>query len=290
MPKYYSQTIDPFNYCHQYQRYLRKSYSIRHVNISKTKNYFTMHRTEHSSEYAALELTDRVITEMDNDKIPFSIFLDHSKAFDTLDHTILLDKLKYYGMDETAHRLFGSYLKDRKQYVDIDGTSSKIKSIITGFPQASILGPLLFIIYINDISFASNLFKFIIYADDTTLETTIEIAINKSQNASAENKINIELDLINDWLKCNKLSLNIGKSKYMIFHNQQKKVDHLNIKIENTYIERVQEFDFLGLIINENLNWKAHINKIANKISKCRGILNRLKHFLPISAKLHIYI
>ncbi len=102
------------------------------------------------------------------------------------------------------------------------------------------------------------MFKFIIYADDTTLKTTIEIAINKSQNANAENKINIELDLINDWLKCNKLSLNIGKSKYMIFHNPQKKVDYLNIKIENTYIERVKEFDFLGLIINENLNWKAY--------------------------------
>ncbi len=146
-------------------------------------------------------------------KYHFSIFLDLSKAFDTLDHTILLDKLKYYGINEAAHRLFESYLKDRKQYVDIDGTSSEIKPIITGVQKGSILGPLLFIIYINDFSFACNLFKFIIYADDTTLETTIEIAFNKSQNASAENKINIELDLINDWLKCNKLSLNIGKSK-----------------------------------------------------------------------------
>ncbi len=137
--------------------------------------------------------------------------------------------MKNYGIDEIAHRLFESYLKDRKQYVDFDGTSSEIKPIITGVPQYSILGPLLFIIYISDISFASNLFKFLIYADDTTLETTFEIAIIKSQNASAENKINIELDLINDWLKCNKLSLNIGKSKYMICHNPQKNVDHLNI-------------------------------------------------------------
>ncbi len=89
-------------------------------------------RTEHSSEYIVLELIDRIITEMDNDKIPFSIFLDLSKTFDPLDHTILLDKMKYYGIDGAVHRLCESYLKDRKQYVDIDRTSSKIKPIITG--------------------------------------------------------------------------------------------------------------------------------------------------------------
>ncbi len=137
-------------------------------------------------EYDALELIDRVINEMDNDKISFSIFLDLSKAFDILDHTILLEKLRYYEVDGAAHKHFESYLKDRKQYIDIDGTSSEMKPIITGVPQGSILGPLLFLIYINDISFASNLFNFIIYADNTTLETTIEIAINKSQNANAE--------------------------------------------------------------------------------------------------------
>ncbi len=150
-------------------------------------------------------------------------------------------------------------------------------------PHGSILGPLLFIICTNDILFANNLFKFIIYVDDATLET-IYIAINKSQNGSADDKIIMESDHINDWLKCNKLSLNIGKSKYMIFYNPKKKVDKLHIKTENTYIERVEEFDFLGVIINENLNWKANINKIANKISKSMGILNRLKHFLPFSA------
>ncbi len=85
---------------------------------------------------------------------------------------------------------------------------------------------------------------------------------------------------INDRLKCNKLSLNIGKSKYMIFHNPKKKVNNLHIKIENTYIERVKELDFLGLIINENLNWKAHINKIANKISKKYGNLKQTKTLL----------
>ncbi len=108
-----------------------------------------------------------------------------------------------------------------------------MKPIISGVPHASILGLLLVIIYINDFSFASNLFTFIIYADDTTNETTIEIAINKSQNANAADKINMELNHINDWLKYNKLFLNIDKSKYMIFHHSKQKGDNLHIKIEN---------------------------------------------------------
>ncbi len=90
-----------------------------------------------------------------------------------------MEKLKYYAINRAAHGLFKSYLKDRKQYVDIDGTSSEMKPIITRVPQGSILGPLLFIIYINDITFASKFFKLIIYADNTSLETTIEIALNK---------------------------------------------------------------------------------------------------------------
>ncbi len=99
----------------------------------------------------------------------------------------------------------------------------------------------------------------------------------------------MELASISDWLKANKLSLSIEKSKYMIFHTLQKNVAQLRLKIDNTLIDRVYEFNFLGLTINENLNWKSHINKIANKISKIMGILNKLKYFLPLNAKFLIY-
>ena len=106
---------------------------------------------------------------MDKKEVPINIFLDLSKAFDTIDHTMLLAKLRYYGIHDTDLLLLKSYLKNRKQYVEFEDTKSEILPITVGVPQGSILGPLLFITYINDFSQASSIFKFILYADDTTL-------------------------------------------------------------------------------------------------------------------------
>ena len=110
-------------------------------------------RTEHSTEFAALELADRVITCMDHNETPINIYLDLSKAFDTLDHEILMAKLEYYGIHGTPLELVKSYLTNRKQYVEIEDTKSKMLVISTGVPQGSILGPLLFIIYIMSMTF-----------------------------------------------------------------------------------------------------------------------------------------
>ncbi len=223
--------------------------------------------------------------ETDKNDIPINIYLDLSKAFDTLDHNILIDKLSYYGIDGTALQLFQNYLTDRKQFVELDDIKSDTLVLKTGVPQGSILGPLLFIIYINDIAHASQIFDFIIYADDTTLSGALKIIIKDSKNKqSIETVINNELEKISDWLKTNKLSLNVKKTKYMIFHTVQRKVTPLHLTINNTTIERVTQFDFLGLTVNENLTWKDHMNKIANKISRSLGILNKLKHTLPIKA------
>ena len=128
-------------------------------------------RKLHSTELAALEFTDRISQEMDVKKIPFSIFLDLSKAFDTLDHTVLFTKLHYYGIRDIALNWFRSYLTKRTQYVDCNGGSSSIREIETGVPQGSILGLLLFIIYMNDIHTVSDNLNFILYADDTTLSS-----------------------------------------------------------------------------------------------------------------------
>ncbi len=143
----------------------------------KNRNYFSAQygfRNEHSTKFTALELVDRVIVEMDKKNTPINIFLDLSKAFDNLNHEILLQKLKYCGITGIALNLMESYITNRKQFVIIDDIKSEMLPMTTGIPQGSILGSLLFIIYINDIANSSDLFSFVVYADDTTLSTTLE--------------------------------------------------------------------------------------------------------------------
>ncbi len=128
-----------------------------------------------------------------------------------------------------------------------------------------------------------------IYADDTTLPTTIQVILNNMNNDDVESKINSEIACVNDWLKCNKLSLDISKCKYIIFHMPPKKISHLHLNVENTAIDQVSDFNFLGLTINEHLNWKSHLDKLSNKISKTMGVLNKLKHFVSLNARVMIY-
>ncbi len=120
-----------------------------------------------------------------------------------------------------------------------------------------------------------------------SLTTRLEIIL--LENMGIENIINNELINITDWLKLNKLSLNIPKTKFMVFHKAQRKMTQFQIKIEDTIIEQVSGFNFLGLTINQHLNWKSHIDKISNKISRNVGILNKLKHILPLNTRVLIY-
>ena len=189
-------------------------------------------RPKNSTEYAALELIDRIINKMYLNEIPIDIFLDLSKAFDTIDHTILLHKLKYYGLEQSTLRLIESYLKNRKQYTEIEESKSEILPLTIGVPQGSILGPLLFIIYINDLSESTKKFDLLYnYADDTTLSSTINSFNDEQSNVDTQPLINDELSKIIEWLNINKLSLNKNKSKYMIFSHAQERDTKFFVKI-----------------------------------------------------------
>ena len=182
------------------------------------------------------------------------IYLDFSKAFDTVNHDILLQKLSMYGVQDIALEWFRDYLANRSQYVTYNSMKSTKENITCGVPQGSILGPLLFLIYINDLATVSNAFLSVLFADDTNL------FIAGRDIEALCNRINEDLAKIQEWLFANKLSLNLKKTHYMIFTSKNKIVPDIDIRINNVRIERVHVTKFLGILIDSQLNWKQHIN------------------------------
>ena len=248
-------------------------------------------RSNRSTELATLEIMDRNIHHMNENCCPVNIYLDFSKAFDSLNYDILLSKLAYYGIQPNALRLLTSYLQDKCQYVQLDNVKSCEHPTTCGIPQGSVLGPLLFNVFINDITFteASTKFDFIMYADDTTLASTLENFGTLNDVTNLERELNQEITKVYSWLLSNKLMLTTAKSKFMIFFKVPKVVSRLSLTIAGNPIEQVNEFNFLGITLDQNITWKPHITKMAIKIARVIGVLNKLKHIFPQHILLTIY-
>ena len=264
---------------------------VYHYLNSNNLLYGSQHgfRETYSTETAVIELIDYLKHQIDKKHIPLSLFLDLSKAFDTINFDIMLLKLRKLGINNISLNWFESYLTNRKQFVSFNGVDSTLLETKTGVPQGSVLGPLLFIIYINDLNRVSNFFKVICFADDSTLIVSLCFSTAHcnyclNNNSFTSNMINNELEKIFNWFCLNKLSINPDKTKYMLFRNKQKSLADLTLpilKMDNKILKQVNEFLYLGTFLDEHLSWETHINYISNKISKNNGILRRLKFTVP---------
>ena len=234
-----------------------------------------------STTDAILLFTDQCYQTLEQKNFLASIYLDFSKAFDTVNHKILVSKLEKYGIRGEMNKWFEDYLTNRQQFVDIKGNKSCYAEVKYGVPQGSILGPLLFLLYINDMHNSTNM-KLILFADDSTA-----IARN-SDIVRLKDEINIELNKIQNWLCTNRLSLNISKSMFSIFSNFQN-FDKPQITIANEEISYSKSTKYLGMIIDDKLNFSNHIRSVCNKIRSRIGILKKLSATVPKTILRNLY-
>ena len=241
-------------------------------------------RKGRSTSDAITELTNSIYNSYNKKLTQLSVLVDFKKAFDTISHEILIKKLYCYGIRSYPLNLIKSYLNKREQYVCIGQTESQTKEICAGIPQGACLGPLLFLIYINDLPNVSSEFQSLIFADDTTLSMT------NSNYFSLVQKMNLELLKLKVWTTANKLTINVTKTNAIVFSKLNiSPVINLPLKIENEIINLVPICKFLGVFIDNRLGFDSHIKYITGKIGRNTGILYRIKNNLPLQARLNFY-
>ena len=233
---------------------------------------------QHSTEHAIVQLTNEISNSFENNLLTLGVFIDLSKAFDTVDHKILISKLYHYGIKGKTISWLKNYLQHRSQCVSLGYENSDFKEVKCGVPQGSILGPLLFLLYVNDIYNTSDILKFVLFADDTN------IFYSHHDVHTLFNTFNQELKQLEDWFKANRLSLNVDKTKYTLFHKLSQ-ADNLplklpNLTINNKNITRENSIKFLGIVLDQNISWNEHIRIVENKISKNIGLLYKAKYLL----------
>lgn len=237
-----------------------------------------------STETALLAQKELILQAFENRQICVGVFIDFSKAFDCLNHQTLLDKLERYGIRGTPLSLLQSYLKYRSQCVSIGKHISSLEKISAGVPQGSILGPLLFLFYINDITRINDKVNFIIYADDTSIFFT------GANLQLLQPVINDTLTALQSWSDANSLALNATKTKAVIFHSKRHGFVHnITLPLGGSNIDIVDNVKTLGVYFNKNMTWDTHVNSVTTSLAKCVGILAKFRCFFPIPVKRIIY-
>lgn len=239
-------------------------------------------RTGRDTSDAILEFLDYAYSALDSRNHLVAICIDMSRAFDTLDHSILLSKLEHVGVRGVVRDWLRSFLSNRKQFVTVNNASSTLEPMSTGVPQGSVLGPLLFLLYIDDMAESAERLKFVHFADDTTVFSS------GSDMLSLVGSVNREFMKVDEWLIANKLSLNLAKTTFMIFtHSIIPR--NLTMNIRDQVIKRVDVTKFLGVLIDDKLTFRHHISDISSKLSRSVGVIYRMSQIVPVETMLSLY-
>ena len=241
-------------------------------------------RKKHSTIDTIIAIVEQIRQKVDNGDFACGVFVDLQKAFDTVDHEILLSKLSHYGIRGVANNWFKSYLSNRSQFVSISNYNSTLKLIKHGVPQGSVLGPLLFLLYINDLHYCIRTSIPYHFADDTHL---LNFA---STLYSLCSRVNADLRVLVEWLNANKISLNASKTEFLIFRSLRKDLDHLpRLKLSGKILTPSKYVKYLGVYLDEHLSWKTHVSAIATKLRRANGAISKLRHYVPFKILLNVF-
>lgn len=243
-------------------------------------------RSNHSTISALICLTEHINIAIDKNKFVLATFLDLSKAFDMVHHKTLLHKLSYYGIKDSNLLLLKNYLEQRHFSVYLsEDNASPFHPLLAGVPQGSVLGPLLFLIYTNDLQHSLSYSSINLYADDTVICTT------SSSFHQAQSLLIYDVKQIITWFKANHLKLNVDKTQYIVFGTKHmtKNCPSHPITIEGNQINRCKHVKYLGMELDENLTYTQHISTLCNKVCRILGPLNSIKHLIPYKIRKSVY-
>ena len=244
-------------------------------------------RPNHSTVSTTAFFIDDIYTAMNNDKATISVFIDAMKAFDTVNHYILLKKVHAMGLRGNVEKWLKNYLTNRKQCTVANNIVSDLKNITCGVPQGSVCGPLLFLLYINDLPKILNYSQVSLYADDTV------IYISNSDVNLAANLLQHDLNSLQNWCEMNKLTINCKKTKYCVYGMRsivkKSKTQRLVLSLNNQILDKVCSYKYLGFALDEHLNFNKHVTELKHLISHKLYLLSKIRRYITVEASINIF-